>query len=55
MLIERNKKHFAAHGTPFTVPLLSKTGYHGTSESANTILRDELPPNELAMHVARHN
>jgi hypothetical protein len=29
MLIERNKKHFRAHGTPFTVPPL-KIGWGTT-------------------------
>jgi hypothetical protein len=49
-LIERNQKHFGqAHGTPFTVsPLKNWLGYHGTSISADAVLRGELAPDELA-------
>jgi hypothetical protein len=48
-IIERNQNHFGqAHGTPFTVsPLVNWAGYHGTSESADALLRGELPPDEL--------
>jgi hypothetical protein len=40
-IIERNQIHFGqAHGTPFTVPPLKNwLGYHGTSESADAVLR----------------
>ena len=48
-IIERNQTHFGqAKGTPFTVsPLENWVGYHGTSKSADAVLRGELPPDEL--------
>jgi hypothetical protein len=49
-MIERNQKRFGqVHGRPFTdSPLQYWVVYHGTSKSADAVLRGGLPPDQLA-------
>jgi hypothetical protein len=50
IMIERNQKRFGqVHGRPFTdSPLQYWVVYHGTSKSADAVLRGGLPPDQLA-------